>query len=117
MSEALIFDLMESCCIMDKSTSDDLLGGTKETWSEGAPIDAAIIKNSTTEAVVAEKQGVSEIFTIVTKSSVMLDYHDVIKRLSDGELFQVTSRGKDSEAPEMSTIPIRKVTAERWNRR
>lgn len=117
MSEALIFDLMESCCIMDKSTSDDLLGGTKETWSEGAAIDAAIIKDSSTEAIVAEKQGVSEIFTIVTKSSVSLDYHDVIKRLSDGDMFQVTSRGKDSAAPEMSTIPIRKVTAERWNRR
>lgn len=113
----LIFDIMESCCIMDKMTIDDALGGTKPTWTEGASIDAAIIKDSSTEAVVAEKQGVSEIFTIVTKSSVMLDYHDVIKRLSDGELFQVTSRGKDSEAPAMSTIPIRKVTAERWNRK
>ena len=117
MSDALIIDLMESCCIMDKRTSDDALGGTKTIWTEGAPIDAAIIKNSSTEAIVAEKQGVEEIFTIVTLKSVMLDYHDVIKRLSDGELFQVTSRGKDSDAPEMSTVPIRKVTAERWNRK
>jgi len=117
MSEALIFELMESCYIMDKRTSDDALGSTKETYVEGASIDAAIIKNSSTEAIVAEKQGASEIFTIVTKSSVTLDYHDVIKRESDGELFQVTSRGKDSAAPAASTIPIRKVTAERWERR
>lgn len=114
MTEALIFEIMESCCIMDRSTRDDALGSTKTVWTEGAHIDAAIIKDSSTEAIVAQKQGVDEIITIVTRKGVMLDYHDVIKRLSDGEVFRVTSRGKDSAAPAMSTIPIRKVTAERW---
>ena len=112
---ALIFDMMEACCFMDKTTSDDPYGSTVHTdWHEGASFNATIIKNSTTEAIVAEKQGIDEIFTIVTEKGLMLDYHDVIKRKSDGQIFRITSLQKDSEAPEASTIPIGKVTAEKW---
>jgi hypothetical protein len=43
-----------------------------------------------------------------------LDYHDVFRRVSDNQVFRVTSNIKDSEAPEASTVKIGKVTAERW---
>ena len=66
------------------------------------------------QAQIAEKQGIEEIFTIVTKKTVTLDYHDVVKRKSDNAIFRVTSRGIDSAAPTESTVPIVKVSAERW---
>lgn len=114
MGKPMIFKIMDKCHIIDKVTSDDPYGGARIAYQVGASIDAAIIKNSTTEAIVAEKQGASEIFTIVTNSGSMLDYHSIIRRDSDKAYFLVTSRETDSEAPAQSTIQISKVNAERW---
>ena len=114
MSKPMIIWMMEKCHIIDKVTGDDAYGGSVVGYRVGASIDAAIIKNSTTEAIVAEKQGASEFFTIVTNKGSMLDYHSIIRRDSDTEYFIITSRETDSEAPAQSTIQISKVNAERW---
>lgn len=111
---SLIESMMENFAFMNHVREDDPYGGYLETWPEGATFQAAVIKNSTTQAQVAEKQGIDEIFTIVTKKTVMLDYHDVVKRKSDNAIFRVTSRAVDSAAPNESSIPIVKVSAERW---
>ena len=110
----LLEGMSDSCKIMNHVRQDDPYGGYTDTWTEGASFDATIIKNSTTEAIIAEKQGITEIFTVVTKKSFPLDYHDVFKRVSDGQIFRVTSNAKDSEAPDMSSVKICKVTAEKW---
>lgn len=110
----LIEKIMEPCVILNRIRTDDPVGGYTETWQDGAKFDAAVIKNSTTEAVVAEKQGISEIYTVVTRKGFPLDFHDVFRRLKDGAVFRITSNVADSEAPETSTVKIAKVTAERW---
>ena len=110
----LLDSMMEECRILNHIREDDPYGSTVDYWSEGAKFDATIIKNSTTEATIAERQGIKEIFTIVTRKGFALDYHDVFKRLSDDQIFRVTSPTKDSEAPEASTVKIAKVTAEKW---
>lgn len=111
---SLIESMMTSCKILNRVRTDDAYGGYTEVWTEGATFDAAIIKNSTTEAQIAEKQGIDELFTVVTKKSFELDFHDVFKRVSDKQVFRVTSNAKDSEAPSASTVQITKVTAEKW---
>ena len=111
---SLIKELMTGCHIIDKVTYDDPYGGAVLVYRVGASIDVAIIKDSTTEAIVAEKQGITEIFTVVTNKGSLLDYHSIIRRDSDKEYFIITSRQKDSEAPAQSTVQIGKVTAERW---
>ena len=111
---SLIESMMEECRILNHIRVDDPYGSTVDTWSDGAKFDATIIKNNTTEATIAERQGITEIFTVVTRKSFLLDYHDVFRRLSDGQIFRVTSMSKDSEAPEASTVKIAKVTVEKW---
>ena len=111
---SLLDSMMEKCQILNRSIVDDPYGSTIETYTDGAIFDATIIKNSTTEAQIAEKQGITELFTVVVRKGFPLDYHNVFKRLSDGQMFIVTSITKDSEAPEASTVKIAKVTAERW---
>lgn len=106
--------MMENCLIMNRIRVDDDFGGYSETWTEGASFKAAIIKNSTTEAQIAEKQGITELFTVVVKKGFSLSFHDVFKRVSDGAIFRVTSNVKDSEAPDASSVKIAKVTAEKW---
>ena len=111
---SLLDSMMERCILLNHVRTDDAYGSYVDTWTDGASFDATIIKNSTTEAIIAEKQGITEIFTVVTKKSFLLDYHDVFRRESDGQIFRVTSIGKDSEAPDASTVKIAKVTAEKW---
>ena len=110
----LINQMMEKCNILNRARVDDEYGGYKEVWTVGASFDAAIIKNSTTEALIAEKQGITEMYTVVTSKQFELSYNDVFKRVSDGQVFRVTSNDRDSEAPAMSTVQISKVTAEKW---
>ena len=110
----LLFSEMEKCKILNHIREDDPYGSSVDYWSEGAAFDATIIKNNSTEATIAERQGVSEIFTIVTHKDFLLDYHDVFKRVSDGQIFRVTGKARDSEAPKASTVKIAKVTAEKW---
>ena len=111
---SLITEMMEPCKIYNKIRQDDPYGSEVIEWKEGSSFNAAIIKNSTTEATIAEREGIKEIFTVVTNKGFHLEYHDVFKRVSDGAVFRVTSDSKDSEAPARSTVQIAKVTAERW---
>lgn len=100
------------CHIMDKTTVPDGLGGVKTTWTEGAAIKAAITFNTSMEARVAEKQGVTSLYQITTKKSVVLRYHDVIVRDEDGKIFRVTSNGDDNKTPSTAGLNMRVVNAE-----
>ena len=110
----LIFDMMDECCIMNHVRTDDDYGSYTDAWTDGATFKAAISKNMTTEQQIAEKEGISEAFTVVVNKGFVLDYHDVFKRKSDDAIFRVTSRTTDSESHPASTVKIAKVTAERW---
>ena len=115
MMNAYLLDAMKDACVMmDKTTVNDGVGGFNRTWVEGATFDAVIRKDSAPEQVVAQQQGVNEMFTIIVERTVPLEYHDVFKRLSDGAIFRLTSNTKDATAPAMSTARIAKATAERW---
>lgn len=110
----LIEKMMESCVLYNKIRTPDGYGSYIVTYQDGVEFKATIIKNSSTEAVIAEKQGVSEIFTVVVPKGFDLEYHDAFRRLKDGAVFRVTGLTKDNEAPDDSTVKIQKVTAERW---
>ena len=105
---------MENCRILNHIRTDDGMGGYSQQWTEGATFKAAIGKNSSPQVVLAEQQGLSELFTVLVEEGFTLDYHDVFRRLSDGAVFRVTSRTVDSTAHPTSTVRIAKVTAERW---
>lgn len=113
MSEPLIYELMEGFHLIDKTSDDDPYGGVVKGYRVGASFEAKVIKNNSTEAIVAEKQESTEFLTVVTKG-LKLDYHDIFRRDSDHEYFIATGREKDSEAPARSTVKLAKTTCERW---
>ena len=108
-------EMMDSCAMMDRRTVADGLGGFTYQWTQGAEFKAAIVKNNTLDARVAEKQGVTEVFTITVDKGVSLEFHDVFKRLRDSAIFRVTSNISDSETPSRSTFQIGQVSAEKWS--
>ena len=106
--------MMTPCVRMERKGSDDGEGGSRTERIAGEQIDAAIVRDTSTAAKVAEKEGVTSVYTITTKRNVLLGFHDVIKRLSDGKIFRVTSDIGDKVSPGMSLIDISQVTAEKW---
>lgn len=111
---SLLSEAMEKCIMQDKATVSDGRGGFTTTWTDGAEFDAAIVYNSSIQARMAEAQGVKSLYTITTAKNVNLQYHDVIKRASDGKIFRVTSDGDDNKTPNSATLNMRQVTAEEF---
>lgn len=110
----LIEKMMETCCYMTKEKTPDGSGGSFTTWTDGAKFKAAITLDTTLDARIAERSGVTSVYTVTTKRNVNLEYHDVIKRLRDGKIFRVTSDAGDKVSPSFSALDIAQVTAEKW---
>lgn len=106
--------MMEPCQLMDKRSRSDGMGGFIYEWTDGAEFNAAVIKDNSMQARVAEKDGVTEVYTVTAEKGADLDFHDVFKRLSDGQVFRITSNRKDSETPKVASFQFVQVTAEKW---
>lgn len=110
----LIDAFMQDYVVMDKTSVPDGIGGFVHEWVEGAAFKGAIVKDNTLEARVAEKDGVTEVYTLTFPKSLPLEYHDVIKRVEDGYTFRITSNAVDSKTPKVATFQFAQVSAERW---
>ena len=102
--------IMEDCVLLNKVENSDGEGGFETQWQEGEIIQAAIVQDTSVEARKAEKEGVTSLYTITSKRE--LNFHDVIKRLSDGEVFRITN--DFTAPPRLATFEFRQVTAEKW---
>lgn len=111
---SLLDEAMEKCIYLDKTTAPDGYGGTTISWQEGAEFYAAIVFDTSMEARVADKQGVTSLYTITTRKNLTLEYHDVFRRLRDGKIFRVTSDGDDKHTPASANLDMRQVTAEEF---
>lgn len=111
---SLLDEAMEDFTIIDKTTINDGYGGFTEAWTEGATIQGAIVFDSSIEAKIAQKQGVTSVYTLTTAKNVILQYHQVVKRVSDGKIFRVTSDGDDKFTPKSANLNMRQVSAEEW---
>ena len=111
----LFEETFEACTMIDRRSVPDGMGGYTKQWVDGAKFTASIDKDNTLAARVAEKQGITEVYTVTTYKGVDLEFHDVFRRESDGLTYRVTSNSKDSETPPRATFQISQVSAERWD--
>lgn len=111
---SLLTDSYEEFVFMNKTIEADGYGGYITAWADGALFMAVARLDNSTEARVAEAQGVKALYTILTPKAMLLDFHDVVKRVSDGAIFRVTSDGQDNKTPKSATLNIRAVNAEKW---
>ncbi len=112
---SLIEKAMVDVAFLDKVRKPDGEGGIITEWTDGAKFRAAITFDSSLQARVAEKQGVTSLYTITTSPNVKIEYHDVIKRISDGKIFRITSDGDDKITPSSASFQLLQVTAEEWS--
>ena len=110
----LIDSMMVPCVFMVKEKEPDGSGGHNTVWKDGEPLKAAIVRDTSTEARIAEAAGTVEMYTVTVSRSVRLEYHSVIKRLSDGKTFRITSDNADKKTPVCTALDIAQSTAEAW---
>lgn len=92
----------------------DGIGGFTHGWTEGTAFIAAIVKDRTAPETVAERESVAETYTVTVPVDLGLKFHDVFKRVSDGQVFRVTSNIIDSRTPGVASFQFGQVSAERW---
>ena len=114
---SLLDEAMEKCVMIDKTTVPDGIGGYDTVYVEGAEFDAAIVFSTSIEARRAEVSGVSSLYTVTTGRAMVLEYHDIFKRIRDNKVFRVTSDGDDVFTPQSATLDIRQTTAEEFKLR
>lgn len=101
--------------MLDQQTIDDGEGGHDTEWVEGAHFKVAIRCDNSMQAKIAEKQGVTSVYTITAPVNAKLEFHDVLKRVSDGKIFRVTSDSDDKKTPKRATFQFVQVSAEEWS--
>lgn len=111
---SLLKEAMEDFTLIDKTSVPDGYGGKTNVWKDGATIKAALVFNNSIEAQIAMKQGVTSVYTLITKRDVVLAYHDVLRRESDKKILRVTQDGDDVKTPPSSSLDMRTVTCEEW---
>lgn len=104
-------------CYMEKHHKSDGLFGTVTTWEEGVHFWAVERHDQTIEAQQAEQQGTASTYTLYVDKSVSLQAFDNIKRIEDGQTYQVTTNAADKASPAESgmnlcTVQCKKVVLE-----
>ena len=111
---SLIDEAMTTVVLMEKTRQPDGEGGFITEWVDGVAFEAAITFDTSMESRIAERQGVTSRYTVTTNKNAKLEFHDVIRRLSDGKVFRISSDGDDVQTPDRATFQFLQVTAEEW---
>lgn len=112
---SLLYDAMETCRMLHKTTVDDPYGGdTLVNWVLGASFKAAITFDGSTEADIGQSQGSFSRYLVITQRAKVLEYHEVFIRPSDNKIFRVTTDGDDVATPRSTSLDMRLVKAEEF---
>lgn len=99
---------------VNKAVVDDGLGGEKIIWSEGATVKGAIAFNNSPETQIAQALGSTNVYQFIVRRENNFDYHDVVKRVSDGKIFRITNNADENKTPNSAHLNMKVYTAEEW---
>ena len=111
---SLLDNAFENFTIVNKSVVDDGYGGVTTTWTDGATIKGAMVLDTSAEMRTAQAMGSKSAYTLTVRKSIELDYHTVLRRQSDSQIFRLTSNTDDKKTPPTATLDMRQYTAEEW---
>lgn len=110
-----LIDFFKSPCVMlMQQRTPDGEGGYTTQWTEGQQFDAAIILDTSATARRAEKDSLTNQYTVTVDKGVALNFHDVFRRTTDNRTFRVTSNASGKQTPACATFQFTQVTAEEW---
>ena len=111
---SLLDEAFENFTILDKRTVPDGYGGTETQYVDGATIQGAMVYDGSSQAKVAQAMGVKALYTLTVHKDIILDYHDVVRRNKDGQIFRLTTDSDDLKTPKSASLNMRQYQAEEW---
>lgn len=114
---SLLSEAYEPFVFMVKNFTPDGEGGFTSqtpTWTEGATIQATADFPQTSGVKIADAIRQKTTCVVTTPRSITLEKNDVIKRVSDGIYFRITTDGTFRKTPKSAGLDMRQCDAEVW---
>lgn len=97
----------------EKHTASNGMGGFDVIYTDGERFSGALTTDQSTEAKIAEKQGVTVIQTLTVPPDVPLDFGDRIKSVETGVEYRITSRKGTNKTPSVASFQFQNFSVER----
>lgn len=110
---SLLDDFARPCVLLEKSRVPDGAGGWVTEWAEGAEFLNYQALDTSMEARIAEKQGVTSLYSALVDKAVPIEFNDYFKDKEMGETYRVTSNPEEKQAPKSASFTLKYFTAER----
>ena len=110
---SLLDDFARPCVLLEKSRVPDGAGGWVTEWTEGAEFLNYQALDTSMEARIAEKQGVTSLYSALVDKAVPIELNDYFKDKETGETYRVTSNPEEKKAPKSASFSLKYFTAER----
>lgn len=113
---SLLDDFGRKCILLEKKREADGEGGYLTTWTDGAEFVNYLALDSSMQARIAEKEGVTSLYSALVAKAVPIEYGDFFRDMGNGLTYRVTSNPTEKEAPQSAGATIRALkyfTAER----
>lgn len=89
------------------------MGGFDEAYIDGAEFNGSLVMDTSTEARVAEKQGVTSLYTLTVPLDIPLKYDDRFKDKETGTEYRITSRAGEKQTPAIASFQFQNFSVER----
>lgn len=110
---SLLEDYQRPCILMEKVREPDGAGGYYTEWTDGILFYNHQALDTSMQARIAEKQGVTSLYTCLVDVSVPIEFGDYYRDMETGQTFHVTSNPDEKPAPASSTLKMKYFTSER----
>lgn len=110
---SLLDDFARTCVPMERTRKPDGESGYITTWSEGLEFANYQALDTSMQARIAEKQGVTSVYSALVRSDLPIEYNDYFKDKTTGLTYRVTSNPEDKVAPKSASFALKYFTAER----
>ena len=111
---SLLDEAFEQFTILNMIQQPDGYGGIETNWVEGGTIEGAMILDSSNQAKIAQAMGVTSLYTLTVKKGIQLNFHTVLRRLSDNKIFRLTNDSDDKKTPRSAGLDMRQYSAEEF---
>lgn len=110
---SLLDDFARTCVLMEKRRVPDGAGGYIVEWTEDAEFTNYQALDTSMEARVAEKEGVTSLYSALVRADLPIEYNDYFRDKTTGLTYRVTSNPEEKTAPKSASFSLKSFTAER----
>lgn len=101
------------CVHKCKTTTNDGEGGYHTEWTDGMTFINYQALDTSTEAQIAEKQGITAFYNVLVEKNVPLGYGDYYQDVKSQQIYRITSEPSESYTPNSSSLDLKFFSSER----